>query len=121
LLRGLASSGWQTLGLTLARLSAGFLNSIASQGSLGFSDLKWKLPTMVDDTISGTATISALTRSPSHPASGVVTLDLHVRNQRDQTIMTMQMDNLVALREPAAMPMPEIPYDTPSGHRGSAQ
>lgn len=119
LLRGLASSGWQTLGLTLARLSSGFLNSVASEGGLGFTDLKWRRPTMVDDTISGTATISALRRSRSRPASGVVTIDLDVRNQRGETVMTMQLANLIALRHPEAVPMHELPYDVPSGHDGA--
>ncbi|MDB5589251.1 MAG: MaoC family dehydratase [Devosia sp.] len=119
LLRGLASSGWQTLGLTLARLSASFLNSIASEGGLGFTDLKWKRPTMVDDTISGTATISALRRSKSRPGSGIVTIDLDVRNQRGESIMTMTLANLIAVRHPEAVPMHEIPYDRPSGHEGA--
>jgi acyl dehydratase len=121
LLRGLASSGWQTLGLTLARLSAGYLNSIASEGVLGFTDLKWKRPTMVDDTISGTATISTLRRSESRLASGIVTLDLDVRNQRGESIMTMQMANLVTTRHPAAVSMHEIPYDRSSGHEEAGQ
>jgi len=121
LLRGLASSGWQTLGLTLARLSAGFLNTIASEGSLGFTDLKWKRPTMVDDTISGTATISVLRLSKSRPGSGIVTLALDVLNQRGDSIMTMQLTNLVTLRHPPTVPMHEMPYDRPSGHDGAGQ
>src|SRR5690349_25057873 len=42
LLGGLASSGWQTAALSLRMLADRFLNSIASMGGLGFSDLKWK-------------------------------------------------------------------------------
>ena len=45
-------------------LGDAFLNTIASMGGLGFSDLKWKKPVMVGDTIGGTATIAALRRSP---------------------------------------------------------
>jgi acyl dehydratase len=121
LLRGLASSGWQTLGLTLARLSAGFLNSIASEGGLGFSNLKWKRPTMVDDTIAGTATISALRRSKSRPGSGIVTIDLDVRNQRGESVMTMQLANLVTVRHLEQVPLHELPYDTSSRHDGAGQ
>jgi acyl dehydratase len=121
LLRGLASSGWQTLGLTLARLSAGFLNSIASEGGLGFTDLKWRRPTMAGDTISGTATIAALRRSRSRPASGIVTIALDVRNQRGESVMTMQLANLVTVRHPAQVPLHELPYDTSSRHDGAGQ
>lgn len=99
LLGGLASSGWQTLGLMLGRLSAGFLNSIASEGGLGFNDLKWKRPTMAGDTISGTATIAAMRPSQSMPGIGIVSIDLDISNQHGQSVMTLQLANLVAMRQ----------------------
>src|SRR5436853_4160904 len=67
LLGGLASSGWQTAALSLRMLGDCFLGKIASMGGLGFSDLKWKKPVMVGDSIGGTATISGLRRSRHHP------------------------------------------------------
>lgn len=102
LLGGLASSGWQTAALTLRMLGDRFLNTIASMGSLGFSDLKWKKPVMVGDTISGTATIASLRRSRHHPERGIVTIDLDIRNQRGEPVMTMRLANLVELRDPSA-------------------
>ena len=102
LLGGLASSGWQTAALTLRMLGDSFLTRIASMGGLGFSDLKWKKPVMVGDTISGSATISALRRSRHHPERGIVTIDLDVRNQRNEPVMTMRLANLVELRDPGA-------------------
>src|SRR6476620_84655 len=89
LLGGLASSGWQTAALSLRMLGDAFLSRIASAGGLGFSDLKWKKPVMVGDTISGTATIAELRRSRSHPERGIVTLDLDIRNQRGEPVMSM--------------------------------
>jgi len=105
LLGGLASSGWQTAALTLRMLGDSFLNKIASMGGLGFSDLKWKKPVMVGDSIGGTATIAALRRSHHHPERGIVTIDLDIRNQRGEPVMTMQLANLVELRDPSA---PEV-------------
>ena len=102
LLGGLASSGWQTAALTLRMLGDSFLNTIASMGGLGFSDLKWKKPVMVGDTIGGTATISKLRRSRSHPERGIVTLDFDVRNQRGEPVMSMSLANLIELRDPSA-------------------
>jgi acyl dehydratase len=102
LLGGLASSGWQTAALTLRMLGDTFLNSIASMGGLGFSDLKWKKPVMVGDTIGGTGTIATLRRSRHHPERGIVTIDLDIRNQRREPVMTMRLANLVELRDPAA-------------------
>lgn len=100
LLGGLASSGWQTAALTLRMLGDAFLTRIASMGGLGFSDLKWKKPVMVGDSISGTATLSALRRSRHHPERGIVTIDLDICNQRGEPVMTMRLANLVELRSP---------------------
>lgn len=98
LLGGLAASGWQTGALTLRLLGEVFLNTVAAAGGLGFSDLKWKRPVMVDDTISATATIAALRRSAHHPDRGIMTLDLVVRNQKSEEVMTMTLANLVETR-----------------------
>jgi acyl dehydratase len=106
LLGGLASSGFQTGALSLRMLVDSFLSKVASAGGLGFQDLKWKNPVMVDDTIGGTVTIAELRRSRHHPEWGIVKLDFDVRNQKDQPVLTMQLSNLVEVRDPAA-PMPE--------------
>jgi acyl dehydratase len=102
LLGGLASSGWQTGGLSLRMLVDAFLSRIASAGGLGFKDLKWKTPVMVGDTIGGTVTIAELRRSASHPQWGIVTLDFDVRNQNDKPVLTMRLSNLVESREVVA-------------------
>ena len=100
LLGGLASSGWQTAALSLRMLGYSFLNTIASMGGLGFSDLKWKKPVMVGDTIGGTATIASLRRSRHHPERGIVQLDLDIRNQNGEPVMSMRLANLIELRDP---------------------
>jgi acyl dehydratase len=102
LLGGLASSGWQTGALSLRMLVDNFLGKIASAGGLGFTDLKWKTPVMVDDTIGGRATISELRRSKTHPQWGIVGIDFDIRNQKNQQVMTLRLANLVDVRERAA-------------------
>lgn len=104
LLGGLAASGWQTAGLSLRMLIDAFLSRIASAGGLGFSELKWKRPVLKGDTISGTATVSELRRSASHPQWGIATIGFDIRNQRGQQVMTMKLANLVDLRHPDATP-----------------
>jgi acyl dehydratase len=101
LLGGLASSGWQTAALSLRMLVDSFLGKIASMGGLGFSDLKWKKPVMVGDSIGGTATIASLRRSRHHPERGIVEIDLDIRNQKGEPVMSMRLANLVELRDPA--------------------
>jgi len=101
LLGGLASSGWQTAALSLRMLGDAFLNRIASMGGLGFSDLKWKKPVMVGDSIGGTVTISGLRRSRHHPERGIVTLEFDIRNQQGEPVMTMRLANLIEVRDPS--------------------
>lgn len=103
LLGGLASSGWQTGALSLRMLVDNFLSKIASCGGLGFRDLKWKTPVMVGDTIGGTVTIAELRRSASHPQWGIVTLDFDIRNQKQKSVMTMRLANLVECRNPEGL------------------
>ncbi|WIY51872.1 MaoC family dehydratase [Devosia sp. YIM 151766] len=100
LLGGLASSGWQTGALSLRMLVDRFLANVASCGGLGFRNLKWKNPVMVDDIIGGTATIAELRRSASHPQWGIVTLDFAIGNQHGKPVMTMRLANLVECRHP---------------------
>jgi acyl dehydratase len=102
LLGGLASSGWQTGALSLRMLVDSFLGKIASAGGLGFTNLKWKNPVMVDDTIGGTVTVAELRRSSTHPQWGIVTLDFDVRNQQGKPVLTMRLANLVETRNTEA-------------------
>jgi acyl dehydratase len=102
LLGGLAASGWQTGALSLRMLVDSFLSTIASAGGLGFTNLKWKTPVMVDDTIGGKATIAELRRSATQPQWGIVGIDFDIRNQKDQQVMTLRLSNLVDVRETSA-------------------
>lgn len=117
LLGGLASSGWQTAALTLRMLGDAFLSKIASAGGLGFSDLKWKRPVMKGDTIWASATIAELRRSRHHPQWGIASIDLDVKNQKGQPVMTMRLANLVESRDPEAgmQSQAEQPYDVEHG------
>lgn len=99
LLGGLAASGWQTGALSLRMLVDSFLSTIASAGGLGFTNLKWKTPVMVNDTIGGKATIAELRRSATQPQWGIVGIDFDIRNQKDQQVMTLRLANLVDVRE----------------------
>lgn len=104
LLGGLAASGWQTAALSLRMLVDAFLSRIASAGGLGFSELKWLRPVLKGDTISGTARVSELRRSQSHPQWGIATIDFDMRNQRGEPVMRLRLANLVDCRNPGLVP-----------------
>ncbi|RYE59015.1 MAG: MaoC family dehydratase [Rhizobiaceae bacterium] len=118
LLGGLASSGWQTAGLTLRLLTDAFLSRIASAGGLGFSDLKWRRPVMKNDTLTGTGRIIQLRRSRNHPQWGVLTIELDMRNQKNEPVMTMKLANLIETRtaDVVSHEQPAQPYDVDTGH-----
>lgn len=107
LLGGLAASGWQTAALSIRLLVDAFLSNVDSQGSLGFSDLKWRKPVMVDDTIGGRAKIESMRRSHHHPERGIVVIAFDIRNQQGEQVMTMNLINLVGLRDPS-VPIVEV-------------
>lgn len=119
LLGGLASSGWQTAALTLRLLTDAFLSRIASAGGLGFSDLKWKRPVMKNDTITGTGRIIQLRRSQNHPHWGILTIELDMRNQKNEPVMSMKLANLIETRTPdvRSHQQPAQPYDVESGRK----
>lgn len=108
LLGALAASGWQTAALSQRLLHDALLSNLAAVGMVEVRDLKWSRPVLVGDTISGTATISGLEISDSHPACGVVFIALAIVNQRSEPVMRLQLANLVEMR---TMPTPQQPYD----------
>jgi len=114
LLGGLAASGWQTVALSQRMLVDGFLSGIASLGSQGFTDLKWKKPVMVGDSIGGTATLVDLQGSEPDRDRGVVTIALDVRNGRGEPVMSMHLTHRVATRTETP-DLPAEPASTTSG------
>jgi acyl dehydratase len=102
LLGGLAASGWHTAALSLKLLDEAFLNTVASMGGLGFSDLRWRKPVMAGDTVTGSVTIAAMRRSRHHPERGILTIDFDIRNQKGEQVMTLRLANLVEVRDPGA-------------------
>jgi acyl dehydratase len=101
LLGGLAASGWQTASLSQRLLVEAFLGKTTSMGSFGFKDLKWKQPVMVGDSITGTAAIASLRRSESKPDRGIGVIDLDIRNQRGEPVMTLSLTVLFGARSAA--------------------
>jgi acyl dehydratase len=102
LLGGLAASGWQTASLSHRLLTDAFLNKVTAMGTFGFTNLKWKQPVMVGDTIGGSATITSLRRSDSKPDRGIGVIAIDIRNQRGEPVMTLALTILIGARAGAA-------------------
>ena len=66
---------------------------------------------------SASATLAELRRSRHHPQWGIVSIDLDVRNQKGQPVMSMRLANLVEARNPEAGTQAQVgqPYDIEQG------
>ena len=96
---GLIASGWQ-VGATAFRLfmaTRPFADG-ASVGSPGCDELRWVRPVRPGDTVRVEATVTEMRASRSKPDRGLVTLAWRVRNQRDETVMTMSSVQIVRRR-----------------------
>lgn len=101
LLGGLAASGWHTGALSLRMLVDNFLSKTAFAGGLNFKNLRWHRPLFVNDTLSGSVTITELRRLKTRPQWANVTQQFDMRNQKGETVMTMTLSNIVDVRDPS--------------------
>ena len=84
-----------------------FLCDAASMGGLGFTDLRWHRPVLVDDTITGTVTIVGLRASQKRPHWGIATFEFDIRNQKRQQVLSMRLANLIERRRSSAEAEPD--------------
>lgn len=101
LYKGLIASGWMVAALSFRMLvQSGFIAG-GSLGSPGVDELRWLKPVRPGDTIRTEATVT-LCRQSSKGGRGYVHLQLAVKNQRGETVMTFRSVQIMATRPPAA-------------------
>jgi acyl dehydratase len=98
---GLIASGWHTAGMMMRLFVDHFLSSVASLGSPGVDEIRWRKPVRPGDTLSVRVTILEANRSRSKPDRGIVRSAVEVLNQQGEVVMTMQGINMFLCREPA--------------------
>ena len=72
-LGGLCASGWHSCAMMMRMMFDSFIARTAGLGSNGVDEVKWLKPVFVDETLTGSATITALRRSAKNPAMGILT------------------------------------------------
>jgi acyl dehydratase len=87
---GLIASGWHTAAMTMRMLVDNFIDGATSLGSPGLGPIRWKLPVRPGDVLRVRARVTEARRSTSKPDRGAVTFEVDVRNQRDETVMTIE-------------------------------
>lgn len=99
---GLAASGWHTAAMTMKLLIAGDGGEhVASLGSPGFDDLRWRKPVRPGDRLRVTSECIDKKPSESRPDMGVVRFQVHTINQNDEVVMSVITIAMIACREAA--------------------
>ncbi len=96
---GLIASGWHTAGLMMRLFADHYLSKVASLGSPGVDELRWKIPVRPGDALSIRVTVLERKRSRSKPDRGVVRSFIEVINQSREVVMSMKAINLFLCRQ----------------------
>lgn len=97
----LAASGWHTAALTMKLLMTGRSEPLASLGSPGFEDLRWRRPVYPGDRLWVAVTVTDKRQSKSRPEMGLVHFAVETRNQDDRVVMSYRTVSLIARRDHA--------------------
>ncbi|WP_374763563.1 MaoC family dehydratase [Yunchengibacter salinarum] len=99
---GLCASGWHTCAMVMRLLVDRLMEQgLASMGSPGVDQIRWKKPVFAGDTLSVTTTITEKRDSESRPNLGLLKSAYEVRNQNGEVVMTM-IANVMVLKRAAA-------------------
>jgi len=99
----LSASGWHTCAMVMAMMVANFTRrEMASLGSPGIDELRWKKPVYPGDTLSCESELLEKRRSASRPEMGLTRTKTTVSNQHGDVVMTHIANGMIRTREPAA-------------------
>lgn len=95
---GLIASGWQVGSLSFRLFTQTNVLAGTSLGSPGLDELRWLKPVRPGDTIHVEATVTEVRPSRSKPDRGIVVMSYAVKNQKDETVMTLTALQLMRRR-----------------------
>ena len=95
---GLCASGWHTAGLMMRMLVDNMIGKYASMGSPGVDQLRWVKPVFPGDTLHLRGEVVDVKPSRSKPDRGVITSRYEMKNQKGETVLTMQAKGMYARR-----------------------
>lgn len=100
--QGLIASGWQTCGVAMRMVCAAVLDGSDSFGSPGLSYLKWEAPVRPGDELRLRIDVLDPRISERRPNLGIVRWRWRLFNQRDETVLDMEVTSLFELSSNAA-------------------
>jgi len=95
---GLIASGWYTVSLTMRLLVDHYVSRVASLGSPGVDELRWRRPVRPGDTLSVRVTVLESRLSRSKPGQGTTRSYVEVLNQLGEVVMTWKGIGMVRCR-----------------------
>ncbi len=95
---GLIASGWHTASLTMRLLVDHYVSRVASLGSPGVDEVRWRKPVRPGDTLSVRVTVLESKISRSKPSQGTIRSHVEVLNQHGEIVMTWKGVGLVRRR-----------------------
>lgn len=96
---GLIASGWHTASLAMRLLVDHYISRVASLGSPGVDEVRWRNPVRPGDTLSVRVTVLESKLSRSKPGQGSIRSYVEVLNQHREVVMTWKGIGLVLCRE----------------------
>ena len=95
---GLIASGWHTASLAMRLLVDHYVSTVASLGSPGVDEVRWRKPVRPGDTLSIRVTVIEAKLSRSKPGQGTTRSLVEVLNQHREVVMTWKGIGLVRCR-----------------------
>jgi acyl dehydratase len=99
---GVIASGWHTASLSMRILVDNYISRVASLGSPGADELRWRKPVSPGDTLSVRATVLEAKLSHSKPDQGTIRSYVEVMNQHRQVVMTWKGIGIIKCRASVA-------------------
>jgi acyl dehydratase len=85
---GLIASGWYTASMAMRLLVDNYISRVASLGSPGVDEVRWRKPVRPGDTLSIRVTVLESKLSRSKRNQGTIRSYIEVLNQRREAVMT---------------------------------
>jgi acyl dehydratase len=95
---GLIASGWHTASLTMKLLVDQYISRVASLGSPGVDEIRWRKPVRPGDNLSVRVTVVESKLSRSKPGQGTIRSHIETLNQHREVVMTWKAIGLVRCR-----------------------
>jgi acyl dehydratase len=95
---GLIASGFQTLSASFASfLRMGYFKDVSLAGP-GMDEIRWLKPVRPGDVLTPRFTVAEARKSKSKPDRGILHFNIEVRNQDEDTVMTLSSMTMIKAR-----------------------